>query len=156
MCYKIHQVNILFTAFQWKHYILLPLESYENFCFSIFTYGRGFPRPFCSFPSTMCLHMACFNKQKIEALKLKFSIYLTRPLTWIFCSRLFPSDCAFALASWQEDGFELHALSYEKIRGIKSKLMAESGITFNCREYRRRRRFPWYCHEFQNSVPWLF
>src|SRR5277367_1554351 len=74
MCYKIHQVNILFTAFQWKHYILLPLESYENFCFSIFTYGRGFPRPFCSFPSTMCLHMACFNKQKIEALKLKFSI----------------------------------------------------------------------------------
>src|SRR5271154_2209663 len=59
-------------------YILLPLESYENFCFSIFTYGRGFPRPFCSFPSTMCLHMACFNKQKIEALKLKFSITFKR------------------------------------------------------------------------------
>src|SRR5277367_3800575 len=66
-----------FSLIQFKH-ILLPLESYENFCFSILTYGRGFPRPFCSFPSTMCLHMACFNKQKIEALKLKFSITFKR------------------------------------------------------------------------------
>src|ERR1700722_3197289 len=55
-------------------HILLPLKSYEKFCFSIFTYGRVLPRPFCLFPSTMCLHMVCFNKQKIEALKLKFSI----------------------------------------------------------------------------------
>src|SRR5271154_622092 len=71
---KIEALKLKFSiTFKRQQYILLPLESYENFCFSIFTYGRGFPRPFCSFPSTMCLHMACFNKQKIEALKLKFS-----------------------------------------------------------------------------------
>src|SRR5271154_4834467 len=76
---KIEALKLKFSiTFKRQQFILLPLESYENFCFSIFTYGRGFPRPFCSFPSTMCLHMACFNKQKIEALKLKFSITFKR------------------------------------------------------------------------------
>ena len=57
-----------------------------------------------------------------------FVIYHTRSQTWNLCCCLFPSDFAFALASWQEDGVGLHALPYEKMQGINSKFVTECGI----------------------------
>jgi hypothetical protein len=59
---------------------------------------------------------------------LLFLLYCGRLVTSIFCACLFPFDFAFALASWQEDCFELHASSHEKIQGIKSKLQADRSI----------------------------
>jgi len=59
-------------------------------------------------------------------------LYCGRLETLIFCACLFSFDFAFALASWQEDCFELHALSNEKIQGIKSTFQADRSITFLC------------------------
>src|SRR5712671_3845727 len=55
-------------------------------------------------------------------------VYCSRLETLIFCACLFPFDFAFALASWQEDCFELHASSHKKIQGIKSTFQADRSI----------------------------
>ncbi len=141
---KIEALKLKFPiTFKCQQYIPVPLESYENFCFSIFTYSRGKPRSFRSFPSTMCWHMVCFNERKIEALKLKFSItfqcrqYIPVPLESYenFCFsiftysrgkprsfRSFPSTMCWHMVCFNE----------RKIEALKLKF----SITFQCRQYR--------------------
>jgi hypothetical protein len=58
-------------------------------------------------------------------------LYRARLVCMNLCSNLFPRDFAFALASWQEDGFELHALSHEKILGTNSHNLSGRGMQFS-------------------------
>ena len=58
-------------------------------------------------------------------------VYCGRLESWIFCACLFPFSCAFALASWQENGALLHALLNKNIQGTKSNLQADRSIPLN-------------------------